>query len=1160
MNKLNRGTAAGVTTQYSDFEEQFRGSRDSVLNTFAVYLPLLDLISSDGGGNPTALDLGSGRGEWCTLLRGRGWFCTGVESNPTMIEEAERRDSASVNADALEFVKSANNESYHIVTAFHLLEHLESGYALELLENINRILKPGGFLIVETPNPENLAVATWAFHMDPTHVRPIPPPLMVYYAKLAGFKTSRILRLNGKPAAESFGPIQSLINTMFNLGPDYALVALKQGGRNAAKEGEFDAYCTSVPRQGPADMGRLMQLAAEADAIHADLKDTKKVWEKRWRDLALKDAEAEDFISQQREMNHIIHMHLQEIKTILSGTSIYWLVKKSINKYDSVLKLAARRTLYNIKIILRRYPYLIYVYMKVADRFPGIRQYLVRISSNEPLAHTYHALLKNGFLFDFGVAGAQDIGNLTDISVKFVGHFNGTYSLSYINRNIAEKLHSLRLGKINIVPYHGRPESNISSPNKTSTATLAAMMRNEFAPDEPHVTLVHHFPVLARSPDDKCAYIMFFWEESSIPLDIIETLNGYDAVFAPSRFVMKTLQDNGCLKPIVLAYPPVADIPASAPRSPSLSRVINFLHVSSCFPRKGVDVLLSAFDAASRNRDLRLTIKTFPNEHNNVEKLILTIVSPQFQKNIIVIYDEYTPRQMQELYDSSDAIVLPSRGEGLNLPAIEAGLRFLPVVATGFGGQTDFLSDDNSWRIPFHFAPSVSHLSSGASYWAEPDQKALADMLDDLASDLDAGGSRSRQKARLLFDRVGQQYGSDDAAKRFFGAFNRAEELAARYKRPFGLTMVSTWREPCGIAAYSERLIGSLGLQDVAVIAAQYESSEIWPSPPMEHVEIERTWVKNTSKSGFANEDLAGWKEVVWFQHHFAFYEIDRDLQSAVKKLKALGRSVFITLHTSQPILQFDSGRRSTALETLKLFDRVIVHTIRDLNNLGQCGLGHNVSVMPQGIPYRCDADTPKTITKRIGSFGFLYEHKNVTALIEGFASFVRGRQDGELYQLCLMNAVRDDARSEEESQRCKKRISDLGLGGQVELRSDYTSETEVDRRLSECDLVILPYLENPESSSAAVRTALAACAFVATSPARLFDEVRDITIGLGGFAPKDIAVTLREFYDDPDGSNLEDVARRRQKWAEENSWARIGQRSLAMMLGVRAEICVSVE
>jgi O-antigen chain-terminating methyltransferase len=37
---------------------------------------------------------------------------------------------------------------------------------------------PGGLLILETPNPENLVVGACTFWYDPTHIRPLPPAMM----------------------------------------------------------------------------------------------------------------------------------------------------------------------------------------------------------------------------------------------------------------------------------------------------------------------------------------------------------------------------------------------------------------------------------------------------------------------------------------------------------------------------------------------------------------------------------------------------------------------------------------------------------------------------------------------------------------------------------------------------------------------------------------------------------------------------------------------------------------------------------------------------------------------------------------------------------------------------------------------------------------------
>ncbi|MFX6019157.1 hypothetical protein ABTF08_19970, partial [Acinetobacter baumannii] len=51
-----------------------------------------------------------------------------------------------------------------------------------------------------------------------------------------------------------------------------------------------------------------------------------------------------------------------------------------------------------------------------------------------------------------------------------------------------------------------------------------------------------------------------------------------------------------------------------------------FLHVSSCFPRKGPDALLAAYGQAFRDTDdVSLVIKTFPNPHNNVEEQLAAL-------------------------------------------------------------------------------------------------------------------------------------------------------------------------------------------------------------------------------------------------------------------------------------------------------------------------------------------------------------------------------------------------------------------------------------------------------------------------------------------------------------------------------------------------------
>jgi hypothetical protein len=113
---------------------------------------------------------------------------------------------------------------------------------------------------------------------------------------------------------------------------------------------------------------------------------------------------------------------------------------------------------------------------------------------------------------------------------------------------------------------------------------------------------------------------MVFWEESLLPIDAIRMLNdNFDAVFTPSVVVANSLINSGLSIPVrnVGLAPDLARFrQLSAERksfNSGVGRPFTFLHVSSCFPRKGVDVLLAAYAQSFRNTDpVRLVIKGFP--------------------------------------------------------------------------------------------------------------------------------------------------------------------------------------------------------------------------------------------------------------------------------------------------------------------------------------------------------------------------------------------------------------------------------------------------------------------------------------------------------------------------------------------------------------------
>ncbi len=226
---------------YKRFEDRFRGSRETIKGRLRVYLPLVETLKTLMP-VPSALDLGCGRGEWLELLGEEGFEARGIDQDPQMLLDAHDLGLNVIQGDALEHLRNLPEASVALVSGFHIAEHLLFDDLLVLVEQAHRVLIPGGLLILETPNPENIAVGANSFYTDPTHTRPLPPALLSFLPEFVGFERGTIFRLN----AREFPPETpvSLFDVITGASPDYALVAQKQAQPElmAPFDAEFGAH------------------------------------------------------------------------------------------------------------------------------------------------------------------------------------------------------------------------------------------------------------------------------------------------------------------------------------------------------------------------------------------------------------------------------------------------------------------------------------------------------------------------------------------------------------------------------------------------------------------------------------------------------------------------------------------------------------------------------------------------------------------------------------------------------------------------------------------------------------------------------------------------------------------------------------------------------
>lgn len=212
---------------YRAYEDRNRGSRELIKSRLLAYRPFFEpWVTREPA--PRALDLGCGRGEWLEVLREAGYAASGVDLDDGMLAGLRKRGYDVRRMDALQALRESPDASVAVVSAFHLVEHIPFDDVRALIREAMRVLKPGGLLILETPNPENIVVGSNLFYQDPTHLRPLPTELLRFAVEFEGFERHIVARLQEDPNLLTAREI-SLWSVLEGASPDYAVVGQKPG-------------------------------------------------------------------------------------------------------------------------------------------------------------------------------------------------------------------------------------------------------------------------------------------------------------------------------------------------------------------------------------------------------------------------------------------------------------------------------------------------------------------------------------------------------------------------------------------------------------------------------------------------------------------------------------------------------------------------------------------------------------------------------------------------------------------------------------------------------------------------------------------------------------------------------------------------------------------
>lgn len=172
---------------YFLLEERYRGTREEIKQRLYVYRNDLRAARDRAGVAGPVIDIGCGRGELLEVLVEDGFQAVGVDSNDTQLEAARRHGCAVIHGDAFDYLQSLEANSVLAVTGIHIVEHIPFPDLVRLMQEVIRVLRKGGVAIFETPNPRNIIVGATNFHLDPTHIRPLPPEVLQILLETVGF-------------------------------------------------------------------------------------------------------------------------------------------------------------------------------------------------------------------------------------------------------------------------------------------------------------------------------------------------------------------------------------------------------------------------------------------------------------------------------------------------------------------------------------------------------------------------------------------------------------------------------------------------------------------------------------------------------------------------------------------------------------------------------------------------------------------------------------------------------------------------------------------------------------------------------------------------------------------------------------------------------------
>ncbi len=724
------------------------------------------------------------------------------------------------------------------------------------------------------------------------------------------------------------------------------------------------------------------------------------------------------------------------------------------------------------------------------------------------------------------------------------GPFDSSYSLAILNRSLAYA--AIKIGKdISIRSTEGFGDFLPNNDFLKANPILKSLFEKPKDYGNNYIISRNLYPPRVSDFEESKLKLLhaYGWEESEFPFEWVQNFNTYlDGMTVMSSQVKKILIDNGVSIPIEVCQLGVDHIDLNQQEQEVLfdKDGYKFLHISSCFPRKGITFLLEAYGKSfSGNKDVILVIKTFENPHNKLQEILLTLQAsnPDFP-HVQIIKDELSSSQIKFLYQNCDCLVTPSLGEGFGLPIGEAMLNRIPVITTAWGGQMDFCNSDNSWLVDYKFNYTDTHFNLFSSVWAEP-------VLEDLSSRMKELYYADKEVINIKVEKAKSTIDYYTWEKVVNLNLEFFKKLPTYYKGRKNLVgVVTPWNQKCGIFNYSQNLFNNFDNQ--VLIFAPIKQLLIKEDESF----VNRCWLYEEDELNSLTENIiqSGLTTVV-IQFNFGFFNFHA-FSNLIHSLKSKCIKIIIIFHSTKSPVNNKLKDLNAIVSELSLCDRLLVHSANDLNNLKTIGLVNNSSLFPHGVNI---SDTliqnisasKKTLSSkklRIASFGYCLPGKGFDQLILACKYLNESYINTDLRICSSVYSSEYNYLVSELNQL----IDRYSLSNRVEICFDYLPEDEINKVLMNADLVVFPYQSSNESSSAAVRNGLKSGSPIAITPLDVFQDVEQVAYKFSGFSGKDLSEDIKKWHLNQLSKSKEQITLDRTKilnWLDQFDFKKIALR-----------------